>query len=180
MRNKKVLVLFLAVVLFFLLWLQKLWSSKPVAKKPVSKAKTVQPLKLKKQKFLLVKQAPKQQTVQLGAKTKLPSFLLKLWPKANFTNVQTEQQGQAQLTTADFTVFSHLTELESSLINKLSKDWVLLRESSQPEIGFNLIFSQLETEKTLAFFAVKKEVSLKEAAKPLVRVSVLCAEKVKR
>lgn len=180
MLNKKVVALFLAVTFIFLFLLQQQWSFKPVAKKPVPKAKVVRPLKQKKQKFFLVKQAQKQQPTESGVNVKPLSFLRALFPKVKFTKVKTEQQGQAQLTTADFIVYSNLAELEDNLINKFNNDdWVLLRESSQSEIGFNLIFSQLETEKTVAFFAVKEEVRLKEVAKPLVRVSVLYAEKVK-
>jgi hypothetical protein len=181
MPSKKIAVFFLVLVLalVFLFWLQQ-QPSKQEAKKLALRTKIVRIQKGKKPRFLLLKTGQKQERTQLEVKAQLPPFLPLLFPKANFTKVQTEQQGEVQLTTANLTVFSSLAELEDSLINKLSKEWVLLRESSQSEIGFNLIFSQLETEKTLAFFAVKDEVSLKAEAKPLVKVSLLYAEKAKQ
>lgn len=148
------------------------WLLRPVMEKPVimSKKQAKKQVVAKKQPQLLKKQLPLKEPAAIKF-----NFL----PSAKLRQVKTVTENGVRLTTAIFEVKASLYALESNLIESLSRQWTLIRESATNGIGFNLIFKQLAEEKTLALFAVKKSLSLNEEAASLIRVTVIYGERAK-
>lgn len=140
------------------------------AKPPLSRAKF---FKSRRQK--LKHSQPPKATVFAGV-TKLPAFLKGApFHEVEWLKVEESQEGKAKVVSGVFEVKANQYELENSLIDRFSREWTLIRESSTTGLGFNLIFQQLSEGKTLAFFASKREVGINKKLKSLMQVTFFYA-----